>query len=41
MEWITVYDVDIPNEWDKPELYVLSSAWVNKILLYEYIEAKA
>lgn len=41
MEWITVYDVDIPNDWDKPELYVLSSAGVNKILLYEYIEAKA
>ena len=41
MEWITVYDVDIPNDWDKPELYILSSAGVNKILLYEYIEAKA
>lgn len=41
MEGITVYDVDIPNDWDKPELYVLSSAGVNKILLYEYIEAKA
>lgn len=39
IEWINVYDVDIPNDWDKPELYVLSSAWVNKIPLYEYLEA--
>lgn len=39
MEWLNVYDVDIPNDGDKPELYVLSSAWVNKIPLYEYLEA--
>lgn len=39
IEWINVYDIDIPNDGDKPELYVLSSAWVNKIPLYEYLEA--
>ena len=39
IEWTKVYDVDIPaSSWDRPELYVLSSAWVNKIALYEYIE---
>ena len=39
IEWTTIYDVDIPNEWDRPELYLLTSKWVNKIALYEYIEA--
>ena len=39
IEWVDVYDVDIPWEWNKPELYVLSTAWVNKLPLYEYIEA--
>ena len=39
IEWVNVYDVDIPWEWNKPELYVLSSKWVNKIPLYEYLEA--
>lgn len=39
IEWVNVYDVDIPGEWNKPELYVLSSAWVNKLPLYEYLEA--
>ncbi len=39
IEWNTIYDVDIPNEWDRPELYLLTSKWVNKIALYEYIEA--
>ena len=39
IEWIKVYDVDIPGEGNKPELYILSSAWVNKIPLYEYLEA--
>ena len=40
IEWATVYDVDIPSStWNKPELYVLTDAWVNKIPLYEYIEA--
>lgn len=39
IEWITVYDIDIPNStWNRPELYVLSSVWVNKIPLYEYLE---
>ena len=39
IEWTTVYDVDIPaSTWNKPELYVLTSKWVNKIPLYEYIE---
>ena len=39
IDWTTVYDVDIPTEWDRPELYLLTSNWVNKIALYEYIEA--
>ena len=40
IEWATVYDVDIPSStWNKPELYVLTSKWVNKIPLYEYIDA--
>jgi hypothetical protein len=39
VDWTTVYDVDIPNDWDRPELYILTSKWVNKIALYEYIEA--
>ena len=40
IEWVNVYDVDVPaNTADRPELYVLSSQWVNKIALYEYIEA--
>ena len=40
IEWTTVYDVDIPNStWNRPELYILSSNWVNKIPLYEYLEA--
>ena len=38
IEWVKVYDVDIPWEGNKPELYVLSSKWVNKIPLYEYLE---
>ena len=40
IEWVNVYDVDIPaSTADRPELYILSSQWVNKIPLYEYIEA--
>ena len=39
INWVNVYDVDIPWEWNKPELYVLSSKWVNKLPLYEYLEA--
>ena len=40
IEWTTVYDVDIPgNTWNRPELYILSSNWVNKVPLYEYLEA--
>ena len=39
IDWTTVYDVDVPNAtWNKPELYLLTSKWVNKIPLYEYIE---
>ena len=39
IEWLTVYDVDVPNStWDRPEAYLLTSEWVNKIALYEYIE---
>ncbi len=40
IEWTTVYDIDIPNStWDRPEAYLLTSTWVNRIALYEYIEA--
>ena len=40
IEWMTIYDVDIlGNSWDNPELYVLSNVWVNKIPLYEYLNA--
>jgi hypothetical protein len=40
IEWLKVYDVDIPSiSADRPELYLLTSKWVNKIALYEYIEA--
>lgn len=40
IDWITVYDIDIPSStWDRPEMYILTSKWVNKIALYEYIEA--
>lgn len=39
IDWITVYDVDVPNStWDRPEAYLLTSKWVNKIALYEYLE---
>ena len=41
IEGTTIYDVDIPNSWDKPELYILSTSWVNKIPLYEYIESRS
>ena len=40
IEWLDVIDVDVPSStWDRPELYLLTSQWVNKIALYEYIEA--
>ena len=40
IEWLKVYDADVPSSTaDRPELYLLTSKWVNKIALYEYIEA--
>ena len=40
IDWVDVYDADIPSSTaDRPELYLLTSQWVNKIALYEYIEA--
>lgn len=40
IEWVNVYDVDIPSStWNRPELYILTSKWVNKLPLYEYIES--
>ena len=40
IDWLNVYDADIPSSTaDRPELYLLTSQWVNKIALYEYIEA--
>lgn len=40
IEGTTIYDVDIPNSmWDRPEAYLLTSKWVNKIPLYEYIDS--
>ena len=41
IEGTTIYDVDIPNSWDKPELYILSKLLVNKIPLYKYIESRS
>lgn len=39
IEWVDVYDADIPSSSaDRPELYLLTSQWVNKIALYEFIE---
>ena len=38
IEWLKVYDADVPSSTaDRPELYLLTSKWVNKIALYEYI----
>ena len=38
-KWITIYDVDVPSSSaDRPELYILSNNWVNKLPIYEYIE---
>lgn len=40
IEWLKIFDADIPSSTaDRPELYLLTSKWVNKIALYEYIEA--
>ena len=40
IEWVDVYDISIPaGTADRPEMYLLTSQWVNKIALYEYIEA--
>lgn len=34
-----VVDVDIPEvTWERPELYILSNDWVNKVKLYEFID---
>ncbi len=35
-----VIDVTIPDElWNRPELYILTQEWVNKIQLYEFIDS--
>jgi len=40
IDGVQIYDVDVPSTtWDRPELYLLSNNGVNKIALYEYIEA--
>ena len=40
IDWVDVYDISIPaGTADRPEMYLLTSQWVNKIALYEYIEA--
>jgi hypothetical protein len=40
IDWLQVFDAAIPSSgWDRPELYLLTSEWVNKINLYEYIES--
>jgi len=39
IDWVNVFDVDIPaSSWNRPELYLLTNKWVNKLPLYEYIE---
>ncbi len=36
----TVLDVSIPDStWNRPEMYILTDVWVNKINLYEYIDS--
>lgn len=40
IDGVKVYDVDVLNNtWDRPELFLLSDNGINKIALYEYIEA--
>lgn len=35
-----IIDVAIPeNSWNRPEMYLLTNEWVNKINLYEYIDS--
>lgn len=35
-----IIDVDVPEiTWEKPELYILSNDWINKVKLYEFIES--
>jgi len=35
-----IIDVAIPEStWNRPEMYVLTNEWVNKINLYEYIDS--
>ena len=35
-----IKDVCIPDStWNNPEMYILTTEWVNKINLYEYIKS--
>ncbi len=35
-----VVDIDIPDPtWNRPEMYILTNEWVNKIALYEFIDS--
>lgn len=35
-----VIDIDIPDPtWNRPEMYILTNGWVNKISLYEFIDS--
>lgn len=37
---IKVVDVEIPDiSWNRPEMYILTNEWVNKIALYEFIDS--
>lgn len=37
---VKVVDVEIPDiSWNRPEMYILTNEWVNKIALYEFIDS--
>ena len=40
--WATnkVLDIDIPDPtWNRPDMYILTNEWVNKVALYEFIDS--
>jgi hypothetical protein len=37
---VKIADIEIPDpSWNRPEMYILSNEWVNKIPLYEFIDS--
>ncbi len=40
LESSKVVDVEVPEEsWNRPELYILSDNWINKVSLYDFIDS--